>query len=78
MRFESVHQYFKDVVRRVRNFKNLTKTLSFQFQCKQACSFSSTSLLGESHVVEAGKGKTKSICEYNNDLREFCVQFRII
>lgn len=36
MRFESVHQYFKRLVRSIRQFRNLPKTLSFRFQRRSA------------------------------------------
>lgn len=39
MRFEAMHQYFKQIVRRVRNFKNITLTLCERFQRKRCYEF---------------------------------------
>jgi len=35
MRFEAAHQYFKQMARRVRNFKNITGTLGEKFQMRK-------------------------------------------
>jgi len=37
MRFEAVHQYFKQMVRRIRNFKNITSTLAERFEMRKCC-----------------------------------------
>jgi len=37
MRFEANHQYFKQLSRRVRNFRNITGTLSERYQRKKCC-----------------------------------------
>ena len=47
MRFESKHQYFKNIVENCRNFVNITATLSSRHQMKQCWEFSSNSLLGD-------------------------------
>ena len=51
MRFESKHSYFKECIRRVKNFKNVTKTLSHKHQLLQAY-YGTGSLIGPSVVVE--------------------------
>ena len=53
MRFESKHSYFKECIRRVKNFKNVTKTLSHKHQLLQAY-YGTGSLIGPSVVVEQG------------------------
>jgi len=37
MRFEAVHQYFKQIVRRIKCFKNITGTISERFQMRKCC-----------------------------------------
>ena len=41
MRFESKHQYFKDLARKCKNFKNITYTLSTRCQNFQAVTLNS-------------------------------------
>lgn len=50
MRFEAVHQYFKDMTRRVKSFKNITLTLAERFQAKK-CFESVTNVFALSSTV---------------------------
>ncbi|XP_049328494.1 uncharacterized protein LOC125787802 isoform X1 [Astyanax mexicanus] len=45
MRFESKHQYFKNIASTCKNFRNITSTLSNRHQMKQCWEFSSKGLL---------------------------------
>lgn len=69
MRFESLHQYFKDVTKRLRNFKNISKTLSTRFQYRQACFLNEQKLLQNFSDVIGGPGKNVAIFEFPTDLR---------
>jgi hypothetical protein len=46
MRFEANHQYFKQLARRVRNFRNITGTLSERYQRKKCCEQAGQNCLG--------------------------------
>lgn len=46
MRFEANHQYFKQLVRRVRNFRNITATLSERYQREKCCEQAGPNCLG--------------------------------
>lgn len=65
MRFESKHQYFKDLVKRTRNFQNLTLTLSTRCQSLQAVHFSSDF---EPRVV-VGPGQSKPLSSFAAQIR---------
>jgi hypothetical protein len=45
MRFEAAHQYFKQLSRRVKNFKNISATLSQRYQAKKCYEHAANSLL---------------------------------
>lgn len=45
MRFEAVHQYFKQVARRVRSFRNISATLAKRFQAKKCYEHAANNLL---------------------------------
>lgn len=47
MRYESKHQYFKNIASKCRNFVNITLTLSNRHQMKQCWEFSSDRFLGD-------------------------------
>lgn len=49
MRFESNHQYFKNMARRVRNFQNITYTLAERYQRRKCCEQAGTNCLGSSY-----------------------------
>jgi len=46
MRFEVLHQYFKELVKRVRNFRNITLTLAERFMRKRCCEYAQSECLG--------------------------------
>lgn len=45
MRFEAVHQYFKQIARRVKNFRNISATLARRFQAKKCYEHAANVLL---------------------------------
>ena len=45
MRFEAAHQYFKQIARRVKNFKNISATLSRRYQAKKCYEHAANILL---------------------------------
>jgi hypothetical protein len=55
MRFEAVHQYFKDVARNIRNFKNITQTLANRFQTKKCYELSANVFLLSAAVVQSAQ-----------------------
>lgn len=60
MRFEAKHQYFKNVAVRVKNFRNICKTLAERHQLLQSYEFSEQ-LLAEPAVVTGTKPIRKSL-----------------
>lgn len=52
MRFESKHQYFKDVSRKVRNIKNIAKTLATRHQYLET--YIATQVSSENKIVTTG------------------------
>ena len=63
MRFESVHQYFKRLTARVRNFVNLTQTLSTRFQNLKAYHLGQKDYFSDDSHVSAGSTQTlSSLC----------------
>lgn len=59
MRFEAKHQYFKNVAARVKNFRNIYKTLAERHQLLQSYEFSEL-FLDEAAVVTGMKPVQKS------------------
>ena len=51
MRFEAVHQYFKQMVRRIKNFKNITGTLCERFQMRKCCLHQGSLCLAPSVII---------------------------
>jgi len=45
MRFEAAHQYFKQIAKRVKNFKNVSVTLSKRYQAKKCYEHTANILL---------------------------------
>lgn len=68
MRFEGKHQYFKDSVKRLINFKNLTLSLSKRCQTLQAVTLSSDQLL--SSKVMCGPGVTIPVSELDTTISD--------
>lgn len=58
MRFEGVHQYFKEMMRRLKNFRNVPHSLAVRFQYLLASHLSSPNFLTDYDHIEVGKGHT--------------------
>lgn len=67
MRFESKHQYFKDISRKLKNFKNLTKTLATRCQTLQAVWLSSESFIPSLDRI-CGPGEKKALSDFSDDM----------
>ena len=66
MRFEAKHQYFKDLARKLKNFKNLPHTLATRCQTLQAVSLSSSFFqLSEMHC---GPGETIPVSAFDQSV----------
>lgn len=70
MRFESVHQYFKDLARRIRNFRNIPLTLATRYQTLLASHLSSQSFMQTNRDLVVGPGKTRTLSVMPSDIRE--------
>ena len=68
MRFESKHQYFKDLARKCKNFKNITYTLSTRCQNFQAVTLNSEILCN--NEVKCGPGERLTLSDLEDDLSE--------
>jgi hypothetical protein len=62
MRFEAVHQYFKQITRNVRSFKNITQTLANRFQMKKCYELAANVFLLSATVVQGVQREVKVEC----------------
>lgn len=67
MRFEGKHQQYKDLARKLKNFKNISKTLTTRGQILQAVNFGSPTMLGE-NTVTSGPGETRPLSDLDIQL----------
>ena len=68
MRFEAMHQYFKQMVRRVKSFKNITGTLSERFQMKACCQQQGPLCFAESIIIRSSQHAI-SVSSLPNELK---------
>ena len=55
MRFEATHQYLKQIVRRIKNFKNITATLAARFQAKKCYELTANALMLSNTVIPCSR-----------------------
>lgn len=54
MRYEAKHSYFKDLARKTKNRKNLSKTLAMRHQSRMSLFSTSKNVLGEDNILSTG------------------------
>jgi hypothetical protein len=59
MRFEAMHQYFKEMARTVKNFKNVTQTLANRFQTKKCYEHVANVFLLSTTLVQGAQREIK-------------------
>lgn len=69
MRFEAKHQYFKDLARKCKNFKNLPLTLAKRCQTLQAVVYSSAMSINHMDIA-AGPGETFPVSDLEDHIVE--------
>lgn len=67
MRFEGKHQQHKDLARKLKNFKNICKTLTNRSQILQAVNLSSSTMFGEDGVI-SGPGETMTLSDIDESV----------
>lgn len=72
LRFEGKHNYFKELVFRTKNKKNLCKSLAGRHQYYQ-CTFNASENFLSLDQLDSTGGSTIPICLFNNDIQQLFV-----
>lgn len=75
MRFEAKHNFFKEVVHRVKNRKNLCKTMAYRHQYLQSLWAESSDFLADENSHESRKGEILPVLVLDREIQQLLAPF---